>query len=99
MVNASTPCYSCKMDTTQEQKQFLGNLTQVVGSSSGATCATSGASRKLTKPSSWLLLLALILACFSAASAKEVALVPDHAIKKSSYPEAEGRILLSNPSG
>lgn len=97
-MNAAMPCYSCKMETAQEQKQFLGNLTQVVGSSSGATCATSGASHKVSKPSFWLLLLALILACFSAASAKEVALVPDHAIKKSSYQEAEGRILLTNPS-
>ncbi|KAJ1038107.1 hypothetical protein NDA11_006282 [Ustilago hordei] len=89
MVNAAMPCYSCKMETAQEQRQFLGNLTQVVGSSSGATCATSGASHKVSKPSFWLLLLALILACFSAASAKEVALLPDHAIKKSSYQEAE----------
>jgi hypothetical protein len=82
LVNASSPCYSCKMQTAQEQKEFLDNLTKVLGSTSAATCATSSsvpskASRKATVSSSWFLLLALIFACFSAASAKEVALVPE----------------------
>ncbi|GAC76211.1 hypothetical protein PANT_20d00003 [Moesziomyces antarcticus T-34] len=62
------------MQTTQEQKEFLDNLTKVLGSTSAATCATSRsapskASGKATVPSSWFLLLALIFACFSAASA------------------------------
>ncbi|SPO48767.1 uncharacterized protein PSANT_06458 [Moesziomyces antarcticus] len=103
LVNASSPCYSCRMQTAQEQKEFLGNLTQVLGSNSAATCATSGgatsaASRRVTMPSSWFLLVALLLFCFGAASAKEVALVPDKVLKKSSYQDVDGRILLTNPS-
>ncbi len=103
LVNASSPCYSCRMQTAQEQKEFLGNLTQVLGSNSAATCATSGgatsaASRRVTMPSSWFLLVALLLFSSGAASAKEVALVPDKVLKKSSYQDVDGRILLTNPS-